>query len=357
MPLINSVHTVLAPHYYDQEALIEALVAEWSQHYYNPQRIVEFQRNVLVGGRYLAVPMERYRELGGFGEHNDVWIEVAVPMAEQAVSGVLEKAGLVPDQINLIASTTVTGLAVPSLEARLMNRLDFSKQTKRMPFFGLGCLGGVAGVNRVLDYLQGHPTEAAILLSIELCSLTIQREDLSVANIISSGLFGDGCAAVLLVGDQHPLADSSPLTVFAPRSVFFPDTERVMGWDVVDGGFKVVLAPNVATVVSENLPAELESLLSDEGLGDEEPSFFVGHPGGPRILDAVQSALDLPKDALKPSWDSLTQYGNMSSTSVLFVLADTIEKLPPEGTLGLMFAFGPAFCCELALLRVNKFNG
>ena len=352
MPWIRSVQTTLAPHYYDQEELIEALVGHWSQRYHNPQRIVDFQRNVLVGGRNLALPIERYRQLEGFGAHNDAWLEVAIPMAEKAVSGVLEQAGLDPGDVGLVVSTTVTGIAVPSIEARLMNRLPFSTRTKRMPLFGLGCLGGAAGINRAADYLVGHPTEAAIMLSVELCSLTIQKDDLSVPNIIASGLFGDGCAAALLLGEEHPLAGSAPLRVFGSRSAFFPDTERVMGWDVVDGGFKVVLAPNVADIVAENPKAELEDLLRAEGLGGEKPTFFVGHPGGPKILKTTEQALDLPPDSLKPSWDSLAKYGNMSSTSVLFVLGDTLNALPQSGELGLMFAFGPAFCCELGLLRV-----
>lgn len=352
MPLIHSVQTILPPHHYDQETLIELLVEYWSRHYFNPQRIIDFQRNVLVGGRHLAVPVEKLRALKGFGAHNDAWIEAAVPLAEKAVSGAAAKAGLQLDDVGLIASTTVTGLAVPSLEARLMNRLPFSANTKRMPLFGLGCLGGAAGINRVADYLVGHPTEAAVMLSVELCSLTIQREDLSVANIISSGLFGDGCAAVVLVGDEHPLAASAPLRIFGLRSVFFPDTERVMAWDIVDSGFKVVLAPTVADIVAEHLPTELDRLLADEGIEKERPSFFVGHPGGPKILEATEAALGLPANALELSWNSLAEYGNMSSTSVLFVLADALRRPTPVGTLGLMFAFGPAFCAELALLRV-----
>ncbi len=154
-----------------------------------------------------------------------------------------------------------------------------------------------------------------------------------------------------MVGDEHPLAASAPLHWFSGRSVFFPDTERVMGWDIVDSGFKVVLAPTVAELVSENLPGELSRLMQDEGVPERSPDFYIGHPGGPKILRAIEAALDLPPEALKPSWNSLQQYGNMSSTSVLFVLADTIESQPEDGKLGLLFAFGPAFCCELALLR------
>ena len=211
MPLIHSVQTSLAPNYYDQDALSNALLADWGERYFNPQRILDFQRNVLVGGRHLAVPLERYDELKGLGDFNDAWLEAAVPMATEAVEQLLDNAGIEAAEVDTIVSTTVTGLAVPSLDARVMNRLPFRRDTRRTPLFGLGCLAGVAGINRVGDYLKGHPTHAAILISVELCSLTLQKQDLSVANIIASGLFGDGCAAVLMVGDEHPLAETAPL--------------------------------------------------------------------------------------------------------------------------------------------------
>jgi alkylresorcinol/alkylpyrone synthase len=295
--------------------------------------------------------MEEYHALDGFGDRNRKWVEVGLPMAEAAARGVLEQADLDIADIGLITSTTVTGLSVPSLEALLMNRLPFAPTTRRMPLFGLGCLGGVAGVNRVVDYLRGHPQEAALLLSLELCSLTLQKDDLSVANIIATGLFGDGAAAVLMLGDEHPLAEQSPLAFEGNRSAFFPGTERYMGWDIVDSGFKVILAPTIPRIVAEQLPREIDALLAQEGLDDEAPRFFVGHPGGPKILEATAAALGLDNGGLQKSWDSLARYGNMSSASVLFVLADTLADLPEPGTLGLMYAVGPAFCAELALLR------
>ena len=245
----------------------------------------------------------------------------------------------------------MTGIAVPSLEARLMNRLPFSSQTKRVPLFGLGCLAGCAGVNRLGDYLRGHPTEAGLLLSVELCSLTLQREDLSVANIIASGLFGDGCGVVLMVGDEHPLASTAGLAWSHPRSVFFPDTERIMGWDVVDSGFKVVLSPEVPNLVKAELPDAVAGLLTEAGLGRDGLDFYVAHPGGPKVLGAMQEALDLDPADLQASWDSLATYGNMSSTSVLFVLHELLKDRPPAGQRGLMAAMGPAFCAELNLLE------
>ncbi|MDF1663752.1 MAG: 3-oxoacyl-[acyl-carrier-protein] synthase III C-terminal domain-containing protein [Planctomycetota bacterium] len=351
MPLIQSVATQLAPHCYSQEEITRALMDQWASNYHNPERILRFQRNVLVGSRHLALPLEQYKEMNGLGAYNTAWINAAVPLATDAVTTLLDGANLDPGAINLIASTTVTGVAVPSLEARLMNTLPFSRQTRRLPLMGLGGLGGVAGINRVCDYLKAYPTHAAILLSVELCSLTHQSMDVSIPNLIASGLFGDGCAAVLMVGDDHPLATTSPLRWINSRSAFFKDTERVMGWDIVDSGFKVVLSPEVPKLVEAELPDELNDFLQSEGYTRKDLAFIVAHPGGPKVLTAMQGALALDEKALEKSWKSLKELGNMSSSSVLFVLKDTLDQSELSGQLGVMVAMGPGFCAELSLLR------
>lgn len=351
MPHIHTVSCAFPPHYFDQDQLIDRFRDRWKQKYFNFHRIEELHRKVLVAGRHLALPVESYENLTGFGARNDAWIAVALEVAARAVVQVLEKAGLQPRDIQLLTSTSVTGLAVPSLEARLMNQLDFSIETKRMPLFGLGCLAGIAGLNRVNDYLIGHPDEAALFISVELCSLTTQWDDLSIANLISTGLFGDGGAAVLMVGDRHPLAKSAPLEILKTRSVFFPQTEKIMGWDIVDTGFKVVLSGEVPELVTREFPTALSGLLERSGVTQAELEFFVAHPGGPRVLQAMESVLGLSQGELALSWQSLQSHGNMSSVSALHVLEQTLKKDLPSGSYGLMTAFGPAFCCELGLLR------
>ena len=276
MPYIHSVQCSLGEHYYDQETLSQALLADWSERYFNPQRILDFQKNVLVGGRHLAIPLEKYNELKGFGDFNNAWLDAAVPMASKAVSGLLEGSGLVAEDISAITSTTVAGLAVPSLDARLMNKLPFKRNTKEASPSLDWVVGGRCRINRVGDYLKGHPTEAAILISVDCVRWTLQKQDLSVANIIASGLFGDGCAAVLMVGDEHPLAEST-LRWSNPFG-FFADTERIMGWDVVDTGFKVVLSPEVPKLVAAELPGEVDALLDEAGLDEHGIDFMVARP-------------------------------------------------------------------------------
>ena len=206
MPRILALAHAFPPHYCSQDELSSALRIAWQDQGLEVAIFDRLQRNVQVQGRYLARPLEEYHHFNSFTQTNQIWQEEALHLGEQVVQQVLDQAQLAADQVQLLMSTTVTGIAVPSLEARLMNRLPFAPTTRRIPLFGLGCLAGTAGIARCADYLRAYPTHAALLLSVELCSLTLQKQDLSVANLVASGLFGDGAAAVLLVGDEHPLA-------------------------------------------------------------------------------------------------------------------------------------------------------
>jgi alkylresorcinol/alkylpyrone synthase len=350
-PRIVATATGLPRHRYDQDALAELAASYLPAGTVRDGTIERFFRRTGVRERYLSLPVERYRALRGLGERNDAWIETATALGETVVRALLDEAGLDASEVDLLATTTVTGIAVPSLEARLMNRLPFHPSTKRMPLFGLGCLGGAAGLARVADYLRGAPTEAAILLSVELCSLTFQPHDGSLANIVSTGLFGDGAAAVLLVGAAHPLAaQAHGPHVIDSRSAFFPNSERVMGWDVVDSGFRVVLSSEVAAVVSEHIPRVVDELLGERGLDRDDIDAWIVHPGGPKVIDALTAALALAPDALDPTRDCLERVGNLSSSSVLFLLDERRRRPPRVDGLGLLMAMGPAFCAELVLL-------
>jgi alkylresorcinol/alkylpyrone synthase len=230
-----------------------------------------------------------------------------------------------------------------------VNRLGLRPDVKRVPIFGLGCVAGVAGTARVSDLLRGAPDQTAVLLSVELCSLTVQRSDLSLSNIIASGLFGDGASAVVIRGGS---ADGSGPRVVASESVFYPGTEDVMGWDFLDTGFKVVLSARVPEMVTSYVRGNVDGFLSKHGLTRKDITHWVAHTGGPKVLEAFETALELPPNALARSWESLRSVGNLSSSSVLYVLADLIESgAPKKGDVGLMMAMGPGFCAELVLLR------
>lgn len=231
-----------------------------------------------------------------------------------------------------------------------MNRLGFAEDCRRVPLFGLGCVAGAAGIARVSDYLQGHPTHAALLLCVELCSLTFQADDVSVANLIACGLFADGAACVLLVGDDHPLASRAKLTVAGTRSVLFPNTEGVMGWDIVDSGFRIVLNAEVPKLARTALAHSVRRFLAANGLHPSHIERWVAHPGGPAVIDAMERGLELSNGALDHSRDCLARIGNLSSASVLVILRESLAADESRGP-GLLLAMGPGFCAELVLLR------
>ncbi|MGH9375485.1 MAG: type III polyketide synthase [Terriglobia bacterium] len=346
---IASVASAFPKHYYSQDVLISALKNQWNGKLTNPQLLDRLHARAGVAGRYLTLPLEDYTSLRGWGEANSAWIEWAQELGQQAICKALTSAGLAPGDLNALFVVSITGIANPSLDARLINRMGLSPYIKRVPIFGLGCVAGAAGIARAADYVRAYPDQVAALLSVELCSLTVQTEDVSVANAISAVLFGDGAAAVLVTGSERP---SDGPEILATRSVFYPDTEYVMGWDISEKGFQVVLSPDVPTVVERNLAHDVDEFLGAQGLSRDQIGTWILHTGGPKVLEATEAALDLPKGALDASWECLRRVGNLSSASVLVVLEEVMRhRRPAPETLSLLAAMGPGFCSELVLLR------
>lgn len=313
-----------------------------------------------VQSRHLSLPLADYAEIDGFGAANDAFIEVGTALGERAVTDALAAAGIAPDEVDLFMTTTVTGVAAPSLDARLAGPLGMRDDVRRVPLFGLGCVAGAAGIARLNDYLLGHPDGVAVLLSVELCSLTFQRDDASTANLVGSGLFGDGAAAVVMVGAGRATpagATSGPPRgprVAASRSRLYPDSQRVMGWDIGSSGFRLVLSATVADVVDTYLGDDVKRFLGDHGLAIEDVGTWVAHPGGPKVIDAIVRSLSLAPEALDVTRRSLSSIGNLSSSSVLHVLETTMTERPPGGPdpePAVLLAMGPGFCSELVLLE------
>lgn len=338
-------------YHYDQKALAEAFLAYWGDRLPEPRKLELLHSNVGVRGRHLSLPIERYPTLK-FGEANNAWIETAVELGEQAIPKAIERAGIDKNDIGAFFFVSVTGIASPSIDAKLINKLRLSTSMRRVPIFGLGCVAGASGIALAADYVRAYPDKCALLLSVELCSLTLQHDDLSVANLISTGLFGDGAAAVIVAGDrvQAKYSQAGP-EIVATQPTFYPDTERVMGWDISETGFQIVLSPQVPDVIAGHVGADLERLLTPHGLTRADIGCWMLHTGGPKILRATAQALGVPDDALWASWECLSEMGNLSSSSVLMVLEKTIAKRPAPGTWSVLAAMGPAFCSELLLLR------
>ena len=353
MPVIVSATTGFPEQYYPQQTLLSAAQEEWKLKRASIVKPLEqFYTNVKVNGRYLAWPLERYKQPNTFEERNNAYIETALELGERTICALLDQVHMSPQQIDQLTVISTTGIAVPPLDARLMNRIPFSRGMKRLPLFGLGCVGGAAGIARTADYLRGHPQEAVILFAVELCSLTLQRDDLSIANLVASGLFGDGAAAVLMVGDDHPQAQAGLPRVMDSQSQFFPETEHIMGWDVTNSGFKVMLSADIASLAQSEVRPSMEAFLDRHKLTIADIDHWLVHPGGPRVIEALGDGLGLPEEALALSWETLAEVGNVSSASVLLILEKKMKRVQPKpGEWGVLMAMGPAFCAELVLLQ------
>lgn len=357
--LLLAVEPVLPAHRYAQHEITDALLAMMS-----PDRATErLMRRIHAGcgveHRHLALPLERYGELSDFGRRNDAFIEQAVELGAAALRAALDRAGIGPQEVDVIISTTVTGLAVPSLEARIATRVGLRRDVVRLPLLGLGCMGGAAGAARLHDVLRGRPGDVGVLVSVELCSLTVQREDTAPANLVASGLFGDGGAAVVAVGADHPRAGAprtqdEPLTarILDSAGYLYEGTEDVMGWEVGAGGLRVVLSADVPDLVRAKVGPDVAAFLAGHGLTVADIGWWVAHPGGPKVIDALMDTLGVPTEALELTTRSLRTAGNLSSAAVLQILRATLDRRPPPGSRGLMMAMGPGFSLELVLLEV-----
>jgi alkylresorcinol/alkylpyrone synthase len=346
-PRIAGTATAFTTHRYNQDEVAAALTD------FAEPGFERFARTSGVEYRNLALPVDHYPKLGGFTEANAAYLEVAVELGEQAVRRALEAAHVRPDEVDAIITVSSTGVAVPTIDARIASKLGLRPDVKRIPLFGLGCVAGAAGLARVHDYLRGFPGHVAVLLSVELCSLTLQRDDTSIPALIGVCLFGDGAAAVVAAGaDRAPAG--LPLhpgpRVLATRSTLLPGTVDVMGWNVSSSGFQLVMSRDVPKMADDHLGGEIDRFLADHGLTTADIGTWVCHPGGPKVLDSITNAVGMPAEALRHSWESMRDNGNISSASVLDVLDRTIATAPTEGSLGVMLAMGPGFGFELLLL-------
>ncbi|MGK7908955.1 MAG: type III polyketide synthase [Synechococcus sp.] len=374
MAHIIATSTGLPPHYYPQDVMAAALrkYCLAMELDFDLDSIDRFFTNVKIDGRYCAFPLDSFFDPpNGMEETVGNAVKMSVDLVADTVTRLLDTVGLTPQDINQITSVSLIP-AVPSLDARLMNQLPFSPNLVRMPLGGVGCMGSAIGVSRAADYLSGHPDEASILFSVELSSGLwqgpLQRDMYSmitqlpndpsqysdiIMTIVTAALFSDGAAAVLMVGDEHPLASQSEHPrVVDRRSVLLPNTVHLMGMEVVNTGTRNILRPEVSDHVKVGLRQAIDPLLAEHGLAIDDIARWLVHPGGPKIIQAVEAEFGLDEQLLQSSRDALAKYGNMSSPTVLFILdACLAGDPPPPGSYGLMVAMGPGFSQEAILLQ------
>ena len=353
-----AVRSAFPAHRYAQDELARAYAALAGG--LRPSQRVLLERlyaNAGVATRHTVLPVEEYAALAAPGAAlaNDRYIEEATALGERALRSALASGGLEPAAVDLLIVTSVTGVAVPSLDVRLIPRLGLRPDIKRLPIFGLGCVAGAAGLARLHDYLLAWPRHTAALLAVELCSLTVPRTKVTTADLVASALFGDGAAAVVAGGERagaRPRPARRLPRVIATRSEVYPDSADALGWRLGADGFRIVLTAELAEVVERRLNGSVTAFLGEQGLTIDDIGSWICHPGGPKVLDAAQRALKLPDSALAASRRSLSDAGNMSSVSVLHILELTAgQDEPAPGSFGLMIGLGPGVSAELLLLR------
>lgn len=371
MAFIVSTSTGFPEQYYPQKVLAAALRKFFAikELDFDLDQIDRFFNNVKIEGRHFALPLDSLFDPPKLEVTTSKTLEVSLNIVETTVTNLLEKANLQPEDISLLTSVSLTP-AVPSLDARLMSRIPFSPTIKRLPINGVGCMGGAIGISRVADYLEGHPKEAAIVFAIEISSAlwqgSLQADLISlinklpenpsaysdiIMNIITAALFADGCGAALMVGKEHPLAKSGLPQIIDHRSFLLPNTVKIMGLDVVDSGFRNILKPEVSDYLKQGLRPLINGLLADNNLEIDNLYRWIVHPGGPKVIDTVETEFGLDSQTLQLSRDTLANIGNVSSATVLCMLDKVRSQSSPPDSYGLMVAMGPGFSQEAILMK------
>jgi alkylresorcinol/alkylpyrone synthase len=343
---ILSAATAVPPHRVGQEEIKEFARKLFAGKFRDLERLLPVFDNSQIETRHFCQPLGWYGQEWSFPERNALYAEHALELSEKAARRALDRAGVESEEVGALFFVSTTGISTPSLDAKLLFRLGLSPNLRRIPVWGLGCAGGAAGVARGVDHARAHPDELVLVIAVELCSLTFQAGDASKSNLVATSLFADGAAAVLIGAD-----DEGP-EVLGSHSTTWPNTEDVMGWDLIETGLKVRFAKSVPQIVGTQTRATLEEACERHGLKLGDLRHFVVHPGGARVLEAYEDALGLELGSLDLPREVLREYGNMSSVSVLFVLERFLEEYQAKNKeYGTISALGPGFSAEHALFR------
>jgi alkylresorcinol/alkylpyrone synthase len=360
MPAIISIAEAIPPYEIKQAQVSEFAKELFSQSFRDIDRLLKAFQNGQIEKRHFVKSLDWFKEEHSFEDKNNAYIEAAVTLGKEAIEKCLSNQlfltrNILYEEIDAILFISSTGIATPSIEARIMNKLSFNPHTKRIPIWGLGCAGGASGLSRANEYCRAFPKAKVLVLSVELCSLTFQRNDLSKSNLIGTSLFADGIACVLVCGDavlkDDILKRGTFPSIMATQSTLMPNSLDVMGWTLKEKGLFVIFSRDIPHIIEEWLKPNVSEFLEENQIKLSQVNHFIAHPGGKKVLDAYITSLGLPPEMIELSHEVLKQYGNMSSATIFYVLKKFMEQDIPKGEIGLCTALGPGFSSELLLLR------
>lgn len=353
MAKVISVGTADPPYKFPQNEVKDFVHRLFSGSYEYIERTINVFDNSMIEIRHFTQPKEWAVETHGFRERNELYVKDACILSSEAVRNCIKEINADFSDFDHIIFVSSTGISTPSIDALLINELKLNCHIRRTPIWGLGCVGGAVGLSRAFEYTSTYPNGAALLIAVEICSLAFQRDDYSKSNIIATSLFSDGAAAAVVVGKEHKLFESTGISFIDSLSTTFSNSVDVMGWKVVDTGFKVIFSKDIPTIVKKHIRPNITELLQKHKLTLDDIKHFVTHPGGPKVISAYEESLGLPGGTLKFSRKVLREHGNMSSPSVLYVLDEFLRSREyNSGDYGLISALGPGFSSEIILFQV-----
>ena len=311
------------------------------------ETILAVVENSKIDQRYTVFPLDYTIEPRPLSQINAEYAEKSVELGLEVTAQALTQADMSPSDVDLFITVSCTGVMIPSLDAHIATEMGFRSDVRRLPITELGCAAGAAGLGRAWEYITAFPDRTALLVAVELPTLTFQRDNFSQANLISAVLFGDGAAGVVVTGRDVP----GP-RILASECFLFPNSLDVMGFELRDSGFHIVLSKDVPEIIRQRVKGLVDGFLARQGLRREDISAFLLHPGGQKLLSFVQQELDLSPSDTEISWDALRRFGNLSSASVLFILQEFLMRRElPSGSYGLLLAFGAGLTAEMILLQ------
>ena len=351
MSRVISVGTAEVPYLFSQKDIKEYVYKLFSGNGGMIDRIIGVFDNSGIEYRHFAHLPEWFDKPRGFTERSDSFLTNSIALSKSAMADCLEECGADYSDFDHIIFISSTGVTTPTVDAHLVNELKLNRHIKRTPIWGLGCVGGATGLSRALEYTSAHPESAVMIVCVEICSLAFQKEDYSKSNIVSLALFSDGAAACLVAGSAHRLYSQSEVNLLGSHTTTYDDSLDVMGWEIVENGFKAIFSKDIPKIVRDNVSPNVLEILGAHELSPDNLKHFILHPGGPKVLKAYEESFGLTEGTFEDSRKVLREHGNMSSPTVLYVLKEFLKKGDYKtGEYGIASAFGPGFTSELLII-------